>query len=183
LPPPSDSLEDAINKKKNCDKALKVAGGDQAGIDRTNGSMGVISAAALQNNIDPALLAAVGIRESDFLNRNENDGAGVGVGRYQLTVTGGNSGPTVAQAGDLAWSSNDAASRLASNRNSLASRFRNFTPAQVLQATAAAYNLGKGGISGNPATIDYGTAPAKKGDGHPERGNYGSNVVQLMDCF
>ena len=55
----------------------------------------------------------------------------------------------------------------------LANAYPNFTPDQLLQATAASYNLGTGGISGNPATIDEGSA----GD------NYGSNVVDLMETF
>jgi hypothetical protein len=55
----------------------------------------------------------------------------------------------------------------------LSAKFPNFTPAQLVQATAASYNFGIRNISGNPNTIDVGTA----------NGNYGSNVVQLMDCF
>lgn len=55
----------------------------------------------------------------------------------------------------------------------LAANFPNFTAAQLLQATAAAYNFGTGNISGNPSTIDVGSAG----------GNYGNNVVKLMDCF
>ena len=41
------------------------------------------------------------------------------------------------------------------------------------QATAAAYNLGKGGVSGNPDTIDRGST----------WGNYGSDITLLMHCF
>ena len=47
---------------------------------------------------------------------------------------------------------------------------------QAPQATAAAYNIGPVGFSGNPNTIDQGTSPK----GH---GNYGSDVVGLMSCF
>ncbi len=46
-------------------------------------------------------------------------------------------------------------------------------PAQLLQTSASSWKLGAGGISGNPDTIDVGSAG----------NNYGSNVVLLMDCF
>ena len=66
-----------------------------------------------------------------------------------------------------------AANYLAGNMAKLAQNFPNLNPAQLLQATAASYNLGVGGISGNPKTIDVGT----------RGGNYGSTVLGLMDCF
>lgn len=44
---------------------------------------------------------------------------------------------------------------------------------QLLQATAASYNFGTSNISGNPNTIDAGSA----------NDNYGTNVMNLMDCF
>jgi hypothetical protein len=62
---------------------------------------------------------------------------------------------------------------LHSNMTALSRAFPNFTPPQLLQATAASYNLGIRGISGHPNTIDVGSA----------HNNYGSNVVQLMSCF
>jgi hypothetical protein len=62
---------------------------------------------------------------------------------------------------------------LANDRANLRERFPGFRARQLLQATAAAYKIGPGGISGNPATIDVGTT----------NNNYGSNVVGLMSCF
>ena len=62
---------------------------------------------------------------------------------------------------------------LATNMATLAAKYPNLRPAQLLQATAASYNFGTGNISGNPGTIDVGTAG----------NNYGSNVLNLMDCF
>ena len=59
----------------------------------------------------------------------------------------------------------------------LSAWFPNFTPTQLLQATAASYNIGLWGISGNPNTIDWGTAPAGA------NGNYGSDILLLMNCF
>jgi len=53
----------------------------------------------------------------------------------------------------------------------------------LTQATAASYNMGvfnpstgRPNFTGNPGTIDQGTAG-------PNGGNYGSNVVALMNCF
>lgn len=142
-------------------------------IDRANAAWDTIQAAADANDIDPALLAAVGVLESGFRNVNENGGANVGVGVFQLTVAPG-SGVTAAQAGDLNWSANCASNMLNSNTNYLAAKFPNFTPTQLLQATAASYNIGRGGISGNPNTIDVGTKP---------HDNYGSLILELMNCF
>lgn len=103
----------------------------------------------------------------------EEDGTGVGVGVFQLTVAPG-SGVSYGEASNLYTSAYIAASVLASNYSSLQLQFPNFTPAQLLQATTASYNFGTGNISGNPATIDVGSAG----------GNYGSNVVAIMQqCF
>jgi hypothetical protein len=58
--------------------------------------------------------------------------------------------------------------------NYLSAKFPNFTPTQLLQATAAGYNFDPTtNISGNPNTIDKGTT----------WGNYGISVVFMMDCF
>lgn len=67
-----------------------------------------------------------------------------------------------------------AADPLRENMNKLGQMFPNFTPTQLFQATAASYNLGLGGISGIPGTIDVGTRPTQ---------NYGSNVLGIMKCF
>ena len=135
------------------------------------------SAQTMQNatagtSIDWTLLAAIGVRETGFRNLNEADGAGVGVGVFQITVSP-KSGVTAAQAGNLTWAANYAANLLASNMATLAAAHPNLDAAHLFQATAASYNFGTGNISGNPNTIDVGTAG----------NNYGSNVLDLMDCF
>lgn len=163
-------------KQKNCAKGLQAANKNMAAVDRANAAWDVLQTAADANNVDPALLAAIGIEESGFQNVSENDGAGVGVGVFQITVSP-QSGVTAAQAGTLSWSANYAAALLDSNMDYLGNQFSNFTQAQLLQATAASYNLGTGGISGNPNTIDVGS------QGRGQNGNYGSTVVNLMDCF
>jgi hypothetical protein len=117
-------------------------------------------------------LAAIGVRETDFMNvqeRLKGGGLGPGMGVFQLT---NQPGVSAAQAFNLPFAANYAAGMLSSNMNYLSSAF-SFTPAQLLQATAASYNFGTGNISGNPNTIDVGSAG----------GNYGSSVVKLMACF
>ena len=93
-------------------------------------------------------------------------GGGYGMGVFQLSVYPG-SGVTAAQAGNLTFASNYAANMLSSNMSLLSKRFPSLSSAQLLQATAASFNLGPGGISGNPNTIDKSST----------LGNYGSNVV------
>jgi hypothetical protein len=104
------------------------------------------------------------------------DRAGVGVGVFQITVSP-TSGVTAAQAGNLTWAANYAGNLLSSNMSYLGNKFPNFTPDQLLQATAASYNMNPynpKNFTGNPNTIDDGTA----------NGNYGTNVVQIMEhCF
>ncbi|HEV3481173.1 MAG TPA: RHS repeat-associated core domain-containing protein [Candidatus Acidoferrales bacterium] len=156
-----------------CDVALKAANKDRGAVDRANAVWDTIEGAADANDIDPALLAAIGVLETGFQNVNEKDGAGVGVGVFQITVSL-SSGVTSAEARNLTWAANYAANMLNSNANYLAGKFPSFTPTQLLQATAASYNLGPGGISGNPNTIDKGSKP---------HNNYGSLVLQLMNCF
>ena len=118
------------------------------------------------------MLAAVGVRESGFQNVVEKDGAGVGVGVFQITVSKA-SGVTAALAGSLAWAADYAAHLLNNDMAILQAKYPNLTPSQLLQAAAASYNFGTPNISGNPNTIDVGTAG----------GNYGSNILRLIKCF
>lgn len=150
--------------------ALKTAGADQAGIDRAIAAWDTIVAAANAAGIDPALLGAIALRETDFRNIDQPNGLGRGV--FQIDL-GAHPNVTAAQAHDLTFAANYAANLLAHNMATLASRFPNFTHNQLLQATAASYNFGIGNISGNPATIDQGTTG----------NNYGSNILDLMDAF
>lgn len=117
-----------------------------------------ISSAAAANGIDPALLAAIGVRETGFRNIWQS-GAGWGAGVFQIDLAA-NPGVGVSQAFNVIFSAYYAAGVLAGNQAVLGAEFPNFTGPQLLQATAASYNLGVGGISGNPATIDVGSAGA-----------------------
>jgi len=139
-------------------------------LDRALDARDTLESAVRNTTTEWAMLAAIGIRETGFRNINQPDGNGVGV--FQIDIW---QNPSVSRddAADLDWSARWAANTLARNRAVLAARFPNLTASQLLQATAASWNLGVGGISGNPDTIDVGSTG----------GNYGSNIVRLMDFF
>jgi RHS repeat-associated protein len=160
------------DRGNQCKEALEEANQDETSVQRAKGSWEILSQAATSHSIPTGFLAAIGVRETGFMNIPER-GGGRGMGVFQLT---NQPGVTSAQAYNLSFSANYAANMLSSNMNYLSAKF-DFTPAQLLQATAASYNFGRGNISGNPATIDVGTAPGGN------LGNYGSNVIDLMSCF
>jgi RHS repeat-associated protein len=168
LDPPSGKLS------KDCLDALRTAGTGASAVKRALAAESTLESAVQGTGIDWTMLAAIGIRESGFLNVSEKDGAGVGVGVFQITVKPGN-GVTAEDAGNLTWAADYSANMLGTNLLTLAKKFPNFTVDQLLQATAASFNFGTGNISGNPNTIDVGTAPGGV------KGNYGSNVMNIMN--
>lgn len=106
--------------------------------------------------VDPAMLAAIGVRETGFQNSVQPgpfQANKTGIGIFQIT---NGSVPWVNSLTPM-WAASYAASQLSSNIFTLAAAFPNFTSTQLLQATAASYNFGTPTISGNPATIDVGT--------------------------
>ena len=150
--------------------ALDTARADKAGVERAIGDWNTIVAAANTHGIDPALLGAIGLRESGYRNIDQPDGLGRGI--FQIDL-GAHPNVTEAQAHDLAFSADYAAALLAGNMASLRAEFPDFTADQFIQATAPSYNFGTDDISGNPATIDVGTTG----------NNYGANVMALMAAF
>jgi RHS repeat-associated protein len=151
-----------------------------AALGRAQDDYKTFQTATQGTQISATMLAAIAIRESGVQDVNEQDGAGVGVGVFQITVTNNNQnpakGPTVAEADNLEWAADYAAQLLNSNMAYLGKKFPNYTPTQLLQATAASYNMNPykpGNFTGNPGTIDIGTTG----------NNYGSNILQLMSCF
>ena len=151
--------------------ALATGNANLDGVERVLAAWPTITSAANKAGIDPALLGAVGLRESNFRNIDQT-GGGLGRGYFQIDL-GAHPNVTAAQANDITFAANYAASLLAANMASLSASFPNFTSAQLLQATAASYNFGTGNISGNPATIDQGST----------NNNYGSNVVGIIPAF
>ncbi|MGO9094036.1 MAG: RHS repeat-associated core domain-containing protein, partial [Bryobacteraceae bacterium] len=143
-------------------------------LNRAVAATGTLVAAA-GTGIDWTLLAAIGLEESGFRNVNEIDGAGVGVGVFQITVSA-TSGVTAAQAGNLAWAANWAANYLSNNMRSLENSFPDLDPSTILQATIDSYNRG---LAGETRDLNSGLPP----DTNTTPGNYGTNVLDLQDCF
>jgi len=162
-----------------CSAALSTANTNSGAMNRYyNQYQGSINSAANANGIDPGLLGAVGVRESGMQNIAQY-GGGQGAGVFQIDL-GANPGVQSAQAYNVNFAANFSARMLSSNMTFLGAAHTNFNGNQLAQATAATYNMGLGthpkgkNISGNPNTIDKGTTG----------GNYGSNVVALMNnCF
>jgi RHS repeat-associated protein len=152
-----------------CISALAAADRSTGGVARANAAWGVLWTAANAHNVDASLLAAIGVKETDFRNVHELNG-GPGMGVFQLT---NQQGVSPAQAFNLTFAANYAAGMLSSNMRYLSDAFPYLTSAQLLQATAASYNFGTGNISGNASTIDLGTTG----------GNYGATAVALTACF
>ena len=181
-----NNMNDALaaewdNLPEECQKGLKAKYGKAsirsmlANLNRGIAMMDTLEKAGNAHGIDAALLAAIALKESNFINKAEVDGAGVGVGIFQITVSA-KTGVTANQASDPAWAANWAAKYLSSNMAIVAAKHPNFTGDVLLQATAASFNLGPNNFNGNPATIDVGS------NGTPTNG-YGANVLQLMECF
>jgi RHS repeat-associated protein len=155
----------------SCTAALKTAGSDQAGVSRAYSAWSTLGNAAANHNGDVGLLAAIGVRETDF--RPITEGGNVagrprGEGVFQIT----GHGVSQQQADDLSFSANWTASYLDSNASKIAS-YTSFSSDKFMQATAASFNLGPNGFSGNPDTIDAGSTG----------GNYGGNVMGIRTCF
>jgi RHS repeat-associated protein len=169
-----------------CQQALQTGvpntpvAGMVAALNNATSAESTLVAATAGTSISWTMLAAIGIRETGFNNVPQACPPGVtwggptcnGYGIFQITIST-KTGVTTAQAGNLTFAAGWATQLLGSNMAALSASFPNFTPTQLLQATAASYNFGTGNISGNPNTIDVGTTG----------GNYGSNVLGLMSCF
>ncbi len=155
-----------------CRAALSEAKADKAGLERAYANWPALQSAAGAHEGDPSLLAAVGVRETDFENIAEYNG-GNGRGYFQIDI-GKNPGVSESEAFSIGFASNFAATMLTTNLYILQAKHPNLNPGQLLQATAASYNAGVGNTSGNPKTIDIGTTG----------NNYGSNTVTIRNaCF
>jgi RHS repeat-associated protein len=167
------SLSDSTGlcPSKQCQDALATAGQTYDAIVRAMAAWPTIEAAASIYNVDPALIAAIGVRETGFQNIAQY-GGGLGRGVFQIDL-GANPQISESEAYNVPLSAEIAGSMLARNMESIASHHSNLSRGQITQATAASYNFGVVNISGNPNTIDVGTT----------HNNYGGNVKNLMSCF
>src|SRR5713226_2615824 len=105
----------------------------------------------------------------------EGDPPGLGGGVFQIDL-GQDPSVTADQAHNLPRAATWASYYLWNNRTRFAANFPSLSAQDLVHATAASYNHGYGGVSGNlnnGRDIDYKTA----------NGNYGSNILDLLDCF
>ena len=133
--------------------------------------MSMLMKAAAGTGIEWEMVAAIGLRESAFRNGDEVGGGG-GRGIFQID-SGQHSEVSDKDAYDPVWAAHWVATLLEANMTNLSYAHPNLNSTQLLQATAASYNFGTTNISGDPDKIDVGT----------KRDNYGSNILNLMDCF
>jgi hypothetical protein len=170
----SEHYRENYGLSETCANALTTARKTPAQLNFAREAQGWLQPIAARHGVDWRLLAAVAVRESGFQNIRETrrDGTpGTAFGLFQLDTAMLRVTPE--QASNPQWAADYAAGLLASNMATLARSHSSFNPQQLLQATAASYNFGIDDISGKPETIDVGTT----------NGNYGSNVLGLMDCF
>jgi len=89
-----------------------------------------IQAAAAANGVSPALVAAIGVRETGFRSIPQRCGGGQGAGRFQIDLAQ-NPSVTAAQAYNIAYAANFTANMLATNMATLAAKYPNLRPAQL----------------------------------------------------
>jgi hypothetical protein len=128
------------------------------------------------------MLAAIGIRESGFLNQNQNGGPAIGVFQIDPSQNPG----TQQTASNLAAAATWAATYLNGNANNLAANFPGLSSMSLagfsgygdmsIIALADTYNLGLGGVK---QFLNSGLDPDLGTTGE----NYGQNVWQLIQCF
>lgn len=153
-----------------CAEGIRMAQTDRASIDRAKAARATIQAAARRHGIDWRILAAIGVRETNFRNIDSPRPDDPGWGVFQLT---NQPGVSRAQARDLTFAANYAANLLADNKRLLRRRHPHFTETQLIHAMVATFNFNPSNIRGNPERIDIGTT----------RNNYGENVLLLANCF
>jgi len=152
-------------------------------LNRALAKLAVLTAAGDAHGVDPALLGAIGLRETGFRNINQPNGQGVGL--FQIDL-GQNPSVTAGQASNVAFAANWAAAYLSGNAKDLAANYPDLSTMSLagfsgygdmsVIAPADTYNLGLGGVKkflNNTFDPDLGTTGE----------NYGQNVWQLTKCF
>ena len=134
--------------------------------------------AAAAHGMDWTTLAGIGIRESNFLPLDQRNG-GPGRGIFQIEAGPGGSHEgliSVEDAMALVPAAKYAAHYLDRNFEQIVGAFPGLGGDQLVQALAASWNRGAQGVIN---AINAG----KPIDSITENGNYGSNVMNLMQCF
>jgi RHS repeat-associated protein len=160
-------------KKEDCKKGLQKARANKQALDRVNQNWDTIEKAADKHSVDPALLGAIAIRESQGKATAVQSG-GLGRGMFQIDL-GAHKNVSTEQAFNVEWSANYAASLLESREDHYDDRGISNEMSQ--SAAIRDYNTGpkytSGKIPGGVPALDRGTA----------NGNYVSDVLLLMNCF
>ena len=173
----SERMEQQYGVSESCAKGVVGANKSIAGVVSAAAQETTLRMAAEASGVDWRLLAAIGVRETNFVNTTEVDGKGLGVGIFQITAPAGSGIAT-----DLMLSALTAAQIL----NTAANQFPGIDRASQLGLAimARGFNTGPynqytaGKISGGIDALDRGTADPWHGTG-----NYVSTVLGMMDCF
>lgn len=177
-PPPASPPQ---TPAAQCAKGLKDAKKDMAAVNRAKTAWDILKQAAAKTDLGPAFLAAEGVQESGFVdkdqNRNHPNDAGRGV--FQID---GSQNPQVsyAQAHNLTTAAGWAAKYFSHSESLYRRAYPSFTPSQLLEATALSYNEGQAGFPKWYGGGGFPNAERHSGDAHK---SYGQNVVNLMSCF
>jgi hypothetical protein len=178
-PPPTPKYS------KACLQALAQARQNTSGVDRARGAMDLLKKVAGKYGFDPALLAAIGVRESNFLNQRERNGGGRGV--FQIDIIAHPALRAIAEdPSRLAEQADHAGRILAAGIN----KYSGYGPELAAAGGLREYNAGnrhnwsvhkfaggRGGLDATVARLDRGTSPKK-------HGNYVSNVLAIArNCF
>ena len=174
---------------EECARGLVTAGYGPDAVERASQSESVLQEAAAQYGIDWKMLAAIGIYETGFRNLNEKDGHGNAVGVFQFADTSGVPADTASKLREAAFA---AANLLSQNKSTIQSAFPDLSGRMLEWAMVASWNRGAGGVVSNLQnghTPDYHTSPIYSNGVHTGRyrgggtGQYGTDVLHLMDCF
>ncbi len=132
-PPPS----------QQCKNAVEAANRNPNAVNLANQNASIINAAAAQYGVNPALLSAIGVYESNFQNVSQPGGLGVGV--FQIDL-GQNGNISLTQAQNLPTAASAAASILSQGFNYFYNK--GFSLVQSVIGSVRYYNAGpSGGIS------------------------------------
>ena len=189
-PAPPSSQDEWDNLSLNCKKGLMNAmpGASTSAMDlvlnKATAAESTLETATGSTSVDWTMLAAIGIYETGWVARNENDGAGVGVGIFQITNGG-------AAAMQLSSALQTAVQMLGSNLAQISQALPSLSPGLLTQALADSWNAGAQGVINRinaGESPDYHTSPifsngvvvGYRGGGS---GQYGSDILKLMDCF
>lgn len=149
--------------------------GRTGGFRRAQAAWPTIHDSAAANDIDPRILAAIGVRETNFRDRLGYDGHGHGI--FQLDDQW-NPPSVIENASNLPFASNYAAGKLATNMNAYLKQGYNYGVA--VAAAVRNYN-GTGGI---PTSTLLRTGYAGYFDLGTTHNNYVSDVLSMaVNCF